>query len=345
MSLPNLDDFLDSTLDNLASPSCEDSLGSLDVDTSAIVEYEGIDPRLLQLSHSSRTTLHKCPRKFQLYRLNSKDTGEEDVLQSVTFAFGSAVGIGLQSTLESKSETQILMDVFLGWDTDLLDNNPRQKKSIWEAVLATQRFMTLRNEGYLQEYELVYWEGKPAIELSFRITLPNGFTYRGYVDAVLQHKETGEIIVVEAKTSSGSAQSAQYKNSGQALGYAVVLDKIFPALSAYEVLYLVYETKSREYAPLVFEKSLLQRALWLQELLLDCHHVELYEEYQVYPMHGESCYDFFRECEYLGLCTLSTDRLVKPFTEKDKAKLEKESYTFELDFYDLVQSQLSKGDL
>ncbi len=29
-----------------------------------------IDPRLKLISHSSRTTLHTCPRKLQLHRLN-----------------------------------------------------------------------------------------------------------------------------------------------------------------------------------------------------------------------------------------------------------------------------------
>lgn len=331
MSLPTVDAFLDSDI-------------SSDTEASTLVEFEGIDPRLKQLSHSSRTTLHKCPRKYQLYRLNSKEGGEEDINQSITFAYGSAVGVGLQSTLENKTEDQILMDVFLAWDTDLLVENTRQKKSFWSAVFATQRFMLIRNEqGYLDEYELVYYEGKPAVELSFRIHLPDGFTYRGYVDAVLRHKETGKVLVLEAKTTSGTANSAQYKNSGQALGYSVVLDKIFPELSSYEVLYLVWETKSTEYTEFYFEKTLLMRALWLQELLIDTLHVQMYEEYGAYPMHGEACYDFFRECEYLTLCTLSTDRLVKPFTEAMLNKIQEEEYTFELDFFDLVSAQLEKG--
>lgn len=325
--LPSIDSFLDSTLKE------EDPL----------VEFTGIDPRLKQLSHSSRTTLHKCPRKYQLYRLNSKDTGEEDVAQSVTFAYGTAVGVGLQSALENKSEDQIIIDTFLAWDCDLLHENTKQQKSMWTAIFAVQRFMLIREQGYLEDYELVYYEGKPAVELSFRIHLPNGYTYRGYVDGVLQSKSTGKILVLEAKTTSGTANSAQYKNSGQALGYSVVLDKIFPALSSYDVLYLVWGTKSKDYTEFFFEKSLLMRALWLQELLIDTLHIDLYEEYQTYPMHGETCNDFFRECEYLGLCTLSTERLVKPFTEKAFNKIEAEEYTFELDFFELVSAQLEKG--
>ena len=212
-------------------------------------------------------------------------------------------------------------------------------------MFSVQKFIYMRENGYLDEYELVYYEGKPAIELSFKIILPDGFAYRGYVDAVLRHKETGAVVVLECKTSSGQPASAQYKNSGQALGYSIVLDIIFPELSSYTVLYLVYYTKGREYTELHFEKSLLQRALWLQELLIDSKHIELYESFGTYPMHGEACNDFFKPCEYLGLCTLSTENLVKPLTQKILDKMEKdgEDYMFTVDFYALVEAQLAKG--
>ena len=177
------------------------------------------------------------------------------------------------------------------------------------------------------------------------IELPEGYKYRGFVDAVLKHKATGAIMVLECKTSSGVANPAMYKNSGQALGYSVVLDILFPEMSSYSVLYLVYETKSLAYKELPFTKSLLQRALWLQELLIDTQVISLYDSYDTYPMHGESCFDFFRECEYLGLCTLSTKNLTKPLNTKMMTKIEaeKDSYQFTVDFYDLVESQVSKG--
>ena len=339
----DIDSFLDDTLDIF------DELDVIDEEEKVheIVTLQAgeTDPRLKLLSHSSRTTLHKCPRRFQLYRLNSKDTDVEDISQGVTFAYGSAVGVGIQSTLEGKTETQIYLDTLLAWDVDLLDRNDKQKKSFWEVMFAIQKFIHMRSTGYLDEYELVEYEGKPAVELSFEIILPGGYSYRGYVDAVLRHKTTGAIVVLECKTSSGKPDSAQYKNSGQALGYSIVLDILFPSLSSYTVLYLVYYTRGREYTELPFDKSLLQRALWLQELLIDSKHIELYEEYDTYPMHGEACFDFFKPCEYLGLCTLSTERLVTPLTEAklEKIKKESEKYMFKVDFYDLVEAQIKKG--
>jgi len=304
------------------------------------------DPRLQLLSHSSRTLLHKCPRKYQLYRLSSIDSEEEDLEQGVTFAYGTTVGVAVQSILEEKTEDQVVLDMFLAWDVDLLDSNPRQKKSFWEAMFAAQKFVQLRADGYLDEYELVYYEGKPAVELSFKVLLPDGYSYRGFVDAVLRHKTTGAIVVLECKTSSGQPNPAHYKNSGQAIGYSVVLDILFPSLSSYTVVYLVYYTKARDYKEFHFEKSLLQRALWLQDLLIDSKHIEVYEAFGSYPMHGESCFDFFRPCDYLGLCTLSTENLVKPLTQAvlDSIEEKEAKYMFTVDFYELVQSQIKKGE-
>tara|TARA_R110002167_G_scaffold366375_1_gene595546 strand:- start:5585 stop:6412 length:828 start_codon:yes stop_codon:yes gene_type:complete len=270
---------------------------------------------------------------------------EKEMEQGVTFAYGSAVGVGVQSVMELKSENQVILDTFLEWDVDLLDGNARQKKSFWLALFAVQKFMKLRENGFLSDYELVYYQGKPAVELSFQVNLPDGYKYRGFVDAVLKHKTTGEIRVLENKTSSGTANSAMFKNSGQALGYSVVLDILFPEMSSYSVLYLVYETKSYEYVELPFDKSLLQRALWLQELLIDTQMISLYQSYDTYPMHGESCFDFFRDCEYLGLCTLDIGNMTKPLTQGilDKIEADGEKYDFTVDFYDLVQSQVDKG--
>lgn len=313
------------------------------------LEEGTIDPRLKLLSHSSRTTLHKCPRKYQLYRLASQTVSlsdEKEIQQGVTFAYGSAVGIGMASTLEGKSEDRIILDTFLEWDVDLLDTDKYRNKSYWLAQFAVEKFISLRANGFLEDYELVIYKGKPAVELSFQVILPGGYVYRGFVDAVLRHKYTGEIMVLECKTSSGTANATHFKNSGQALGYSVVLDILFPEMSSYIVLYLVYETKSYKYVELPFTKTLLQRALWLQELLIDTQMVELYESFETYPMHGESCYDFFRDCEYLGLCTLDTARIAKPLTQPMLDKIEKDSnnYDFTVDFNELVLAQMAKGE-
>lgn len=152
-------------------------------------------------------------------------------------------------------------------------------------------------------------------------------------------------MVLEVKTTSANLNAAIYKNSAQAIGYSIVLDHLFPSLSAYKVLYLVYKTKSMEFEQLEFHKSYLQRALWIQELLLEKQKLQLYQEVGVYPMHGESCYDYYRECEYLNICTLSTSALAEPLTWAGAKKILKENkqkYQVKVTIQELIAAQLAK---
>lgn len=304
-----------------------------------------MDKRLQNLSYSSLLTLHSCPRKFQLYRLNAQVEQVEDIPGSITFAYGHAVGTGIQNILTGLSVQETMLRAFLEWDVDLLAENEKQNKSFWGAMLALQQFASLFQSGYLRGYKLVMFNGKPATELSFLIDLPNGFKFRGFVDAVLQHEVTGKVLVLEVKTTNAATVNpAQYKNSAQAIGYSVVLDAIFPELSSYQVLYLVYQTKSEEFVQLPFEKSYYARALWLRELMLDIDVISMYEENQLYPMRGESCFTFFRECEYLQVCTLSTERLTTKLTPEEEEKLDKqlEEFQIKVTLQDLIEAQLAK---
>ncbi len=305
--------------------------------------YEGkIDPRIRQLSYSSLLTLHTCPRKFQLYKLRSTYRTEELLKSTITFAYGHVVGEGIQLALQGKTENEIIWQMFQMWHTpELFHADEKAKKDFWSAVIAVQRFISMRESGFLDEYELVYHDGKPACELSFRINFPDGFALRGYVDAVLRSKETGKILVLECKTTGlTTVNPASYKNSAQAIGYSVVLDVLYPGLSSYDVLYLVYQTTQREFHPIPFTKNFLQRALWIQELLFDIETIKMYEEAQIYPTRGESCFSFFRECEYIQTCHLSTEFLTKPCTEKE---MDTEEYQVNIGLEDLLNSQLERS--
>lgn len=302
--------------------------------------YDGnIDYRIRQLSYSSLLTLHSCPRKFELYKKRSTFRSEQEESSTVTFAFGHVVGQGIQDVLEGKSRELVMVRAFAMWHADIFAFDSKQMKSLWLALQAIQKFWNLRQQGYLDDYELVYYNGRPATELSFAISFPDGFRLRGFVDGVLRHRDSGKILVLECKTTSSKANPATYKNSAQAIGYSIVLDVLFPDLSSYDVLYLVYQTKDEEFIPMSFPKSYLQRALWIQELLLDIEMIKLYEGAQVYPMHGENCYNFFRECEYFQTCTLSTAYLTNPCTPAEEDKTE---YQVNVTLQDLLEAQFAK---
>jgi len=305
-----------------------------------------VDIRLRSLSYSSLLTLHSCPRKYQLKRLNSEINETDDVFSGVTFAFGHVVGLGIQEYITHHDVDKTYWECFLMWEPDLLADNPKQNKSFWSAMAAVDRFISMCLSGFLKDWELCYYQDQPATELSFIIEFPDGFTYKGYVDAVLQHKETKEVMVLEVKTTSASSvNAATYKNSAQAIGYSIVLDTLFPELSSYLVKYLVYKSKAQDYDVMDFEKSYLDRALWIRTLLLDIDTIKMYEEAGIYPMRGQSCNEFYRECPYFGLCTLATDRVTSPLTDEEEVEIVRrnsEDFLITLHLNDLIRSQLSK---
>jgi hypothetical protein len=303
------------------------------------------DLRILNLSYSSLLTLHSCPRKYELYKLNATTDATESIDESITFSYGHCVGLGIQLVLEGATDAEIMWKLFLEWKPALWEENTKQGKSFSAAVYAVQKFQALLRNGYLQGYELVWYEGKAACELSFLISLPGGYKYRGSVDAVLRHNETGEVVVLECKTSSATTlHAATYRNSAQAIGYSIVLDAIFPTLSSYKVVYLVYSTKTLSYEQLPFQKSYVQRARWIQELLLDADLIETYVQRGLFPMHGESCFDWYRECKYLGLCEMSNQFITKPLTPEIVEQVEKENakYQIQITLTDLITHQLAK---
>lgn len=306
-----------------------------------------IDPRLTRLSHSGRTTLHRCPRKYQLQKIARMPYEAE---ANVTLAYGTVVGLGIQCMLEGKSWNETVLAMLLSWRIpDLYAEEEKTNKSFFAAIFAVQSFQSIQL-GPLAQYELAYFNNKPAVELSFRITLMHGFTYRGFVDVVLRHKVTGKLLILEVKTTGAKyVTEATYKNSGQALGYSLVLDAIAPGESEYEVWYLVYLSGVQKYELLPFRKHYSDRAFWIQELMMDVDRIVYYEEHDNYPSYGESCFDFFRVCEFYSNCTLSTQLLKVAYDpEKDMDKMDKEDsdgYTFELSLLELVNAQLDRKDI
>jgi len=306
-----------------------------------------MDTRLKQLSYSSLNLLHACPRKYELYKLQAlqNQVDIEDDYTGVTFATGHAIGGGIAECFAGVSERDIIFHMFLGWKPDLLDTDTGRLKSFWLSVIAVQKLISLREDGFLSDWEVVEYNGKPAIELSFIIHLPDSFYYRGFVDAVLRNKIDGRIMVLECKTnSSHTISAAQYKNSAQAIGYSIVLDAIFPNLSTYDVQYLIYRTKHMVYEPMIFTKNYLQRAQWIQDLLLDIEILERYDAANLFPMRGESCRDFNRDCEYFGVCELSNERLTKKLSQQKLDEIEKYNADFQIKITleDLIRAQLAK---
>lgn len=261
------------------------------------------------LSYSTSCTLHSCPRRFLLEKLTADDSNDET--DNVDFLYGHAVGAGVQNYAHTKDTRNALWDAFTSWRGDLLLEIPKKKKSFWYAAIAIMKFAGSVGE-LLEDWEIaVLSDGKPAIELAFRLDLDNGYYYMGHIDAILWHPSRHQFMVLELKTTGfNTVDDAQYKNSAQALGYSLIVDILATLHNAdagnYEVLYLVYKAGSMEWEAIPFVKSRQQRASWLFQLRLDCTMLDMYRQMQYFPTYGESCYNFFRQCEFFGICDIKS---------------------------------------
>jgi len=306
-----------------------------------------IHPNYKLLSHSSNKLLHSCARKFQLYKLLkvAKST-------NVDFDFGHLVGFGTQNYLVHRNLEKAYYEMFWNWKNHLDDDEGKgKKKTFWHALIACDRFVDITN-GPLANYRVVHFphpvsgELLPANELGFIIDCGDGFTVRGKLDSLLEHVITGQLACYEGKTSKSVAHEAQYKNSGQTLGYSLILDSVARLLGrqqedAFEVKTVIYQTASMEWEIFSFKKSHTQRALWIKSILLDIKHIAEYVEEEYFPMNGESCYDFFRPCEYFNLCEMNTEYLTGgPMVEIKQDDLSQYTFKFTLD--EIIQAQLEK---
>lgn len=131
----------------------------------------------------------------------------------------------------------------------------------------------------------------------------------------------------------------QYKNSAQAIGYSVILDRIAPGTSAYSVFYLVQLTRLGTIEDFEFPKTAHQRALWIRNVLWDEQVIiataASFGNYGVWPTHGESCTRFGSTCGFMDMCHLSTETMMAPLRED--MLTEEAEYDFEFDIEELMQ--------
>lgn len=304
-----------------------------------------LHPALLRLSHSSIALLRRCPRKYQLTKLLGRAEEESEDL-----SFGKAVGYGIQMLLLGVPRSKILFDIFLMWKRDIInvsDAEERKKKTLWHVYHALELFKRKFKDLILAEYDVAVFNNVPACELGFRIKIGSGFYYRGFVDVVLLHKRTRELLVLEVKTTADKwVLPAKYQNSDQDLGYSLVCDFIAQKDaqiqgSSFKTLYLVYKSIAKEYEQFTFSKSHSMRARWIKQMLIEVDTVSIYDKEQMWPMHGDACMSFGRACEFLNICTLSDDVIITGANPRIKEEGDAD-FHFNISLLDLIEVQLQR---
>ena len=260
---------------------------------------------MIRLSHSALDVLHVCERKFQLDRLLVSELSEREEWPSTVF--GRAYGEGVASYMTHQDADLALYKTFLAY-WPVLEEERKTQEICMSLVLSSIPHL----DNLLMDWEVATFNGKPAIELSFRLNIDSRFYFVGYIDLVLRNKWTGVHGIMEVKHTGLNIfdLSPLYQNSGQALGYSIVLDKIVgEAQSNYEVLYFAGQLGSGNgFSPkihtMIYPKNLQDRLNWFITLGMDVERLHLMLDNNVFPLRGASCLQYMKPCKHLGTCNL-----------------------------------------
>lgn len=321
--------------------------------------YRELTSRENVTSYSLLSKLHECPRKYELDKLQANHPSSAVVSDAINldFAYGHAVGAGIQTYAATGSTHAAILAAMLAWkaphDAEKLDKRGAPTgKSLTMATLAVEKFAWWWQENMAEWEVVVLPSGKKAVELAFAVDFQNGRYHFGHIDTLLKSKISGRLAVWEGKTTGfESIDEAVYANSSQALGYSVIVDAIAKEIGAdgteYEVLYIVYSSKSREFQLLPFGKTRSQRAEWLQDTLLDHASLDTYKRISFYPKRGENCVNRYGfKCNWFGNCNMRTESLfpgleLKTLPADELHSIEALDFVFKLE--DLINAQQAKG--
>lgn len=258
----------------------------------------------LRHSYSSLSSFHTCERMFQLDRLLEGGDKKEDYPATV---LGHSFGDGIATYLLTQNKEEALYRAWLAYYPIVEDKKRTETIAL---NLVTASFTQLDN--ILQDWEVAYFNNKPAVELSFRLNIDERNYYVGYIDLVLHNKFTGMYAILENKTTAINLfdLSCMYANSGQALGYSIILDRIAgQELAEYEVQYLVGQLGAGNgYQPTIhnfhFPKTLSDRLNWFISLQMDMDRLKQMLELNIFPMRGHNCLQYMRPCKHFSTCQL-----------------------------------------
>jgi hypothetical protein len=289
----------------------------------------------IRLSHSSLETLHTCERKWQLEKLLVDPSVREENEHTV---YGRAFGAGVATYMVTQDPDVALYQAWLTYWPEL----ESEKKSIPMCMSALMSaFPEL--DTLLMEYEVATFNGRPAVELSFRLDITEEYYFVGYIDLVLRHRFTNIYSVWDAKSTGLQLLdlSPLYRNSGQVLGYSVAIDRIVgESLSSYGVGFIASQVDARRLKAKThifsWDKTLLDRLKWFMTLGLDVKKLEQMAELGHYPMRGHSCLSFNRPCRYFGVCNLHAADIEK---EREEDTIE---YDFRYKLDDLISDHLAR---
>lgn len=291
---------------------------------------------IYRLSHSALDLLNLCERKFQLDRLLS---GAPDKQEWPTTAFGKSLGIAVASYLSDQNRDKAIVELWLAYPEGIEDD----RRNVWTAINMLQNIFP-KLDTLLLDWEPAIIRDRTTAELSFRLNIDENFYYVGYIDFILKNRFTSKYGVVEIKTTALQLLDLDpvYKNSGQAVGYSIVLDKIAGEEQAeYDVIYIIGQIGGKMgFDPTIhiktFHKTLQDRLNWFLTIGVDVDRLTKLLALNFFPQRGQSCLKWNKACIHFGTCGLhSLDR--PKIQEVDTI-----DYMYVYDINEIIESHIAR---
>ena len=269
-------------------------------------------PKVIRLSHSTLSSLHSCPRKFEFAKLYQHPRERENI----NTGSGHAIHEGYQEWLISRDADRAFFKLALHYPLHI-ESNPNHVKSL-EACYATLENMMMNNA--LLEYDLATVELpdgsiKPAIEVPFQINVHHPswvddgiiFIYVGKIDFIYFSKLTGQHIVVDIKSHRDrwDDRTVNYEFSDQMLPYALVLQTLLGknigslSVKYFDVKVDIIEPKTQIYE---FDKTQDDVDDWAKSLYYDIERIKQFIRLGWFQRNGNSCRAFNNICHYFHAC-------------------------------------------
>jgi len=293
----------------------------------------------LRISHSSRSVLNNCKRKFYFRKFFPEPI--QDIEGSLKAELGKALHTGYQHFLSTSSD---------------LPMDERIEASVWEymkkypihmcqspndaASLETGYavLMEMISSNSMIGYELAKikcldGEERYAIEVPFEIILegyqlPGGITVSitGFIDAIFYNAKEDLYHVLDIKTSGRNARdgdfSPLYQFNEQCVSYGFVLEYLRGrAIENFKVMYLHCKVDMKEPKALLYEfdKGPQDVQNWYNSLLVDLMNIRTFLEMNWFPRDatGNTCFAYGSRCPYYEVCEYDDLDVIAKIFEAD----------------------------
>lgn len=275
---------------------------------SAFPEFEVLD-----LSHSSRGSLHSCPRKLEFRKMYASSRRDE----SKATGSGKAMHEALQSWIVDRDVEKGLFELVWRYPIQF-QKSPMDANSLESCVGS---YLNAIRSDIFDEWEVAYVvkpDGVkvPAVEVPFKLRMQVDFfgngkmvwiNYIGYIDLIMYNKLEDTYAVWDIKTSTKEGDFVtQFTFDEQCLPYGLVLQTLLGLdyTRGYEVGYWVVKLHAVDtYEKLLtFTKDGKDVADWIRSYLLDIYMLQAYNKLGFFPRNGSSCSSWNRQCYWFDLC-------------------------------------------